>query len=714
MSLIDLFRKKAPSPATGEAAPAPPAPAPAAAPVPAPAATLPQEPTPAGEPPPEEPGVRVYDEFGREVLIPVSQWRRDLLPQALEQAKANPEALSAILLDALSVGAAPDLLGAAQHLQSTDTVPERGTAIYGLVLLAAGQPAEAEDVLVTYLGQVGPSATVLTHLARAQAAQGRMDEADQTLWRALEANPNDEGAVGLYAARSREREGDFGWQSALERAATLPGAWLPLLWLGRSALDGRNRSLGVALYKQALERAGSPAPLLLLQGISGDLGQFGLLEDAIRLVGPAFDPEMHGLVVGNNLIKATLDSGNSQEALNLVRDLARLNRPDFAEPLRTWEIEIRRRDLMAQAQSNPPQPQLLRIDGPVWLPPGSPSRVLYPTERRGTVLFLGSSMSLPQELPQEAAGLADTAGRLSRALPLFLAENAFALLTLDTQTMVPWAEVMGFALLHQPWPDDAAAAYARDSGARAAVTVHIEGTLDGGTVTVRVIPAAVSATESGTMPEAAVEAAVEAAQADRPAVPGADAATLAEEPTEGTVPANDAPVTPEPATITANFTWAELYNAPQALWPQLAIHLVTQFGDTPDPPRSGRYTPPRGVDLNLYLRVLEQLLAINCAMGSRNAPLLVQGERDTLRTLLDLAVRYPNSLPVRLMLGEVLLRVRALHPEALGEFLQPLRLLNERHPFPDGEASSLINAQQSAALSAQPPQEDGSAESPEG
>ena len=62
-------------------------------------------------------------------------------------------------------------------------------------------------MLITYLGQWGPSSTVLAHLARAQAAQGRVDEADATVWRALEANPNDEAAVSLYAARSREREG---------------------------------------------------------------------------------------------------------------------------------------------------------------------------------------------------------------------------------------------------------------------------------------------------------------------------------------------------------------------------------------------------------------------------------------------------------------------------------------------------------------------------
>ena len=167
----------------------------------------------------------------------------------------------------------------------------------------------------------------------------------------------------------------------------------------------------------------------------------------------------------------------------------------------------------------------------------------------------------------------------------------------------------------------------------------------------------------------------------------------------GDLPAEDSEAVPAPAEpIKITFAWPELHNAAQSLWPQLAIQLVSHFGDSPEPPQFGRYVPPRGTDLNIYLRLLEQLLAINCAMSSRNAPLLVTGERDTLRALLDLALRYPASLPVRLMLGELLLRVRSLHPEVLAEFIPALRLFSERHPFPDQEAATLLAAQQAAAL----------------
>ena len=309
--------------------------------------------------------------------------------------------------------------------------------------------------------------------------------------------------------------------------------------------------------------------------------------------------------------------------------------------------------------------------------------------------------------------MADSAGRLSRALPLYLAENAFTLLTLHTQTLVPWADIAGFAMLSQPWPDDAAAIYARDAGAGAAVSTHIHATPEGATVTMRVVSAAAPMTpEAASAPPQDVvdstsaqppvsspaddggvlsaDGAAEAAVADRPAVPSLDSERL-----ETAVP--------EPAEVTVNLSWPELYSAVQSLWPQLAIPLVTRFGDTPEPPQSGRYTPPRGPELNIYLRLLEQLLAINCASTSRNAPFLVNGERETLRTLFDLALRNPNSLPVRLMLGELLLRLRALHPEVLNEFVQPLRLLAERHPLPDAEANTLLQGQQAAALAPSAP-----------
>ena len=202
--------------------------------------------------------------------------------------------------------------------------------------------------------------------------------------------------------------------------------------------------------------------------------------------------------------------------------------------------------------------------------------------------------------------------------------------------------------------------------------------------------------------------------ADRPGEPNFDHPTLTADlpsptgdPAADEGGATDAPPL-EPATVTVQLSWPELHSAVGSLWPQLAIPLVTAFGDTPEPPKSGRYTPPRGPELNIYLRLLEQLLAINCAITSRNAPFLVVGEAETLGNLFDLALRYPNSLPVRLMLGELLLRIRAVHPEILNQFAQPLSLLAERHPFPDPDANSLLQAQQAAAYSngqGQAPQE---------
>ncbi len=703
MSLLDRFRKKEATPALPE----PPARAVPTAPstsnlssgdlsavnsaIEASSAAAPSSPEAPVNAAVNDPAVRVFDDFGREVLIPASQWRRELLPNALEQARHHPDALAPILLDALQLGAAAEILPAAAHLGAIDPQKDRGATVHGLVLLANGQAAAAEDVFITYLGQFGPSSVVLAHLARAQGAQGRLDEADATLWRALEADPNQDHAVGLYAARGREQGGDAGWQSALERAATLPNAWLPLLWLGRLALEGGNRALAVGLYKEALDRGGVPTPPVLLQGISGDLGQRGLLDDAVRLTRSAFDPAVHGLFVGNNLIKATLDLGQTADALALVRELDRQGRPEWTEPLRAWVAEIRRRELGAAKE--PPQPALLRIDGPIWLPPNSPARALYSgtAPRRAGVLFLGSSATLAQPLTDETAQLPDAAGRLSRALPLYLAEGAWALLGFEAATLVPWAEGAGFAMLGQPWPDDAAAAYAREAGAVAAVAVHLEATAEGATATLRIIPAAHAPGEAQE-PEAVVS--------DRLA--NAEPVEQAPESSAYLHTAPFATTSPEPATVTVTLNWGEVHAGAQSLWGQLAHHLVAGYGDAAVSPQPGRYTLPRGTDLNLYLSRLEQLLGVFAAGAGRDAALLLTGERDLVRGLVDLVVRYPASLPVRLALHEALLRLRDLRPELLGIERGPVRLLQERFPFPDPEVNRVLTAQLDTVFAMQP------------
>ena len=105
------------------------------------------------------------------------------------------------------------------------------------------------------------------------------------------------------------------------RVAALPGSWRARIWLAHAALKSRNLESALAFYRESLSRAPQPAPGDLLMQLSGDLGNAGHLPEILQLVGPHFVPAIHGLPVGNNLIKAHVDLGQSDAARRIVNQL---------------------------------------------------------------------------------------------------------------------------------------------------------------------------------------------------------------------------------------------------------------------------------------------------------------------------------------------------------------------------------------------------------
>ena len=91
--------------------------------------------------------------------------------------------------------------------------------------------------------------------------------------------------------------------------------------------------------------------------MSGDLGAKGLLRELIELTMPSFVPEVHGLPIGNNLIKALADSGDLNAAEQVKASLWAQNRPEWKEALASWDGEIARRRLsgvpMPEGQTPP-------------------------------------------------------------------------------------------------------------------------------------------------------------------------------------------------------------------------------------------------------------------------------------------------------------------------------------------------------------------------
>lgn len=568
--------------------------------------------------PPET--IRAFDPEGKEILITREQWRTEVLPNLLRESWSEPEHLYLLILNSINDGFLAEILPAAQHLHQTDPIPARGTCTYAIALMESGQLTEAEQVLLDFLKKHEDEGSVLTNLAKIYSLRNQPEQAEQTLWRALQAEPNlDHGLAWFVQIHEADATG------ALERIAALPNAWRARLWLARGQILSGNLPRALELYEEAIVLAPNPIPGDFLMQMSGDLGGNGHLAELIALTTPHFVPELHGLPVGNNLIKANFDSGNIAAAAAIREQLARFNRPDWQAPLAFWEQEIARvhaaiqQPAAIQPPSQPAQIQvgMIRIDGPIWMPAGSPGQQLFADKPTGgpSVTFLGGTAETPPRQPGPIdPNILDGPGRMSRALPLFLAEQIDMRTAAAGRALLPWAvgDQAGFIVSGAAWSEQAAAQSVAPEAQRSdyVVTVHID-------------------------------ARVEPWTAELVFLRTADGARIGE--------------------LDAEFPST---NPEQAL-PGLADQVVELLGGASGP---RGYQAPLGTGFTPYLARLEQLLAVRCAAMPGVPDHFLQGERDILTGQLTAAAVDPDNLASRLLLIETMAAVERLRPATAAEF----------------------------------------------
>lgn len=597
---------------------------------------------------PSDGGIRAFDQNGREVTVPRDEWRQNVLPGMVQEAWDSPDQLYMILVNSLNEGFFTEMEAAARRLYETDPLAARGACMWGIVLTQAGRLDEAEQVLTGYGKENPPDGSVLLNLAKVYADQGHRERADETLWSALEIEPNLENGLGWYAANAQqkavaeggEEAGQRAARAALERIAAMPSSWRAQLWLARielaaGTLDGAKR-----MYAEALSRVPRPVPPDFLMQMSGDLGESGHLRELIEFTHPNFVAEVHGLPVGNNLIKALADSGDYDSADAIRCALAAQNRPDWQGPLGFWADEIaRRRAGSGAAQAPVAQAQqiqvgMLRVDGPVWLPPNSPGRRIFAIAAPvASVTFLGGTAESPEQPQPE---LADALGRLTRALPLFLAEQVEMRTAAEGRAMLPWAvgPNSGFVVSGARWPDETAVQATRDpaSSSDYVVSVHIDGEVDPWTAELAFLR-----TDTGArIGELSVE-------------------FPAGKPEQGIVQLADE-----------------------------VVDLLASMGAGQTP---AAYQLPDAGSLSSYLVRLEQLMAVRCATMDGVPASFLNGEREILEAELTLCLEQPNNVPVRLLLVETLGAMQRVRPEAVAEFRPRFDRLVVDQPLPVVDAA---------------------------
>lgn len=596
--------------------------------------------------------MKVWDDYGRICEIPREEWRTNVLPHNFQTSWNKPDDLANLIHSALNDGFIPDCLEPARQLHRIDPQPKRGATFLAVILIQLKQFDEAEKVITDALRQHGEDGTLLTNLAKTQSGKGNEALAERTLWHAIEVDPNYDNSLLWYIAIHHDRGGEAAELEALRRVAALPGSWRARLWIARIALKSKQLEQALQLYRESLAFVGKPAPTDLLQHISGDLGNAGHLPEILQIVEPHFDVAAHGLMVGNNLIKAHCDLGQLDDARRILDQLYQQNRADWKEHLAYWDTEIAKvRVSLHETPKEPPAIAMLTIAGPVWLKPESSAAELFPAKPADapTVALIGSTAEIPTNSKGAHHQMPDAPGRMTRALPLFLAEQLEFGSNARVQTLVPWmtGEVPAFVLSGVPWADADAAAHARQTEVKSdyVVVAFLKPNSDPWSAELRLVRTI-------------------------------DAKCL--------------------GTVTGSFSLAQLETGIPALANRL-LALLREHADVQTVPPPPEYQPPVAPHFGSYLLRLEQLLAVRCSGMDGVPSAFLNGEREIVDGNLQLCLDHPQNVGLRILFLQTLLSLKRARPNVLPEYADKLTRLQKEQPLSE-PAQSVVNRMMNEVL----------------
>ena len=587
----------------------------------------------------DEPLMRVYDQFGRAVSIGRDSWRKDVLLPNLAANRDKPAELYELLVSALNDGFAADVLESARHLAANDPQPPRAATLLGIALLQLDDLSGARQVLESAVARFGNDPWLLTHLARAYAAADPA-RADELIWRALALAPNEEFSLNWLIATAHAKGGQGAVVAAYTRAAQLAGSWRAQLWLARIALEAGDLDGATRLYEEALGRA-TPVPGDLLMQLSGDLGNAGKTALLVQLTSPRFDLEAHGLAVGNNLIRAYIELGMLAEARALLEQLYAKQRPDWREHLIFWEQKLDDAQKRYGEVSEPIELVVIKIDQPVWSRGVLNFDAVLPAKTASAprIQFVCASGEGPANADSDGKVVSQPTnelGRLSRALPMFLAEEIYLRTGARGGFLLPWMKQGGFILSANPWTR--AFLPADQALPEVLVFTHIDATHSPWLVRVTI--------EQPTRPDAR---AVQFEQAFELRTVAQDSLTLL----------ND-------------------------LITRVTILLALRREDS-----APELTLSTGI-IPGYLTAIEQALAVGLAARLPDAGSFLHQERAIFDHLFDVALYGEEQVRPRLLLVNALENQARRRPDMVREYLEKLALLQDKHPLPESAGATLV------------------------
>ena len=375
-------------------------------------------------------------------------------------------------------------------------------------------------------------------------------------------------------------------------------------------------------------------------------GNKGRLRELVELIAPRFRVQSHGLLVGNNLLKAYLELGMFEDARRVLTALFALNRPDYRDTLAFWEKELddRRRGFGPIEDAAKPSVSLMPYAGIVWAREKEGLAALLPHKAEGVpavaVMAASCTVASPTEVP--VVQRTNVEGGLSRALTLALVEAVHVETTAQGVALIPVAHgegAGGFVLANQPWDDAQVVAVARGHGPsmRLAANLHVD------------------ATQSRWLAAMTVLRVADGAVLER---------------------------------VDAHVDAASPLSAVTALGAALSRHALTLSGVQPQSRPAWASLPVAGKRASL-MAACEQVLAVQFAALHEGPRVGLYGPRSIVDGLFGACLDAPTSAPWRMLLLTALSRLQDIEPAVVAEYRERLARLQEQHPVA-GEAGAAV------------------------
>lgn len=590
--------------------------------------------------------IKVFDGYGRELYITKQEWKDKILIGNLEKVRNNPDELYSMLVSAINDGFSKDVVKYAEILHRIDRIPSRGATVLGIVYMDCNRLEDSAEVLTNCIKKNGEEGYVLTNLAKVYSRQGNNEYAESILWHALEIDPNQENGLGWYASIQNERGGEPASLEAYRKVAKLSKSWRAQMWLARSALGKNDIGTAKKLYEESISRAGKPIPADLLMQMSGDLGNSGYLNEIIQFVEPNFDPAYHGILVGNNLIKAYFDLDQLVHARTILDNLYSQRRPDWRETLSFWDTELAKKKILDKSKepSDIPAISIVSIEGPLWCRDQSPFAALLPRKTDTSIKIAIFGNTNIQHFPSNEARLqlTDSPGRASRAIPLFLAEKIHLSTNATGFALITWAQTQGFAVFGTPHDEQTICELAEKGGISPDIILSVMlNTIN---------------------PEWEVSV---------------DAIHRLSRTSIGKIITKVVPENPGPTILQLGNDVTEV------LVNRAGVNVI---------PTPEWYVMPDEIASSNYLLRLEQQLAVACENLDFLQGGALQGEHEIIDGILQLSAGAPTNKTFRMIFSETLRQMKKLHPNVVAEFREKVILLQKEHPL-DGHVGQLIHDQ---------------------